>query len=93
MKKLMLAAVIIVAPPAYAPAMAQREPPLPEHTCTLNLDGTITCTALTRGECQQLIAYIRVNELIHGLDVVPVSSSCEKIDPPFVGYRAIFELL
>ena len=93
MKTLMLAAAILAAPSTPVPAMAQREQPLFEHMCTLHPDGSIRCTAVTPGECQQLIAYVRLNDSIHGLDVVPLSSRCEKVESPFVGYRAIFELL
>ena len=93
MKKLMLAVAILVAHSTHAAAMTQNDPPLPEHTCRLHSDGSIICTALTIGECQQLIAHVRLNESIGGLDVIPLSSRCEKIAPPSVGYRIIFELL
>ena len=93
MKKLMLAATILAAPPAYAHSMPQKEPPLPEHICRLHSDGSITCTTTTVSDCKQLMAYVRVNDSIDGLDVLPLSSGCEKIAPPSVGYRISFELL
>jgi hypothetical protein len=93
MKKLMLVATILVAPPAYAHSMPPREPPLPEHICRLHSDGSITCTTTTFSDCQQLTAYVRVNDSIDGLEVLPLSSGCEKIAPPSVGYRISFELL
>ena len=89
----MLAAAILAAPPAYAHSKPQKEPPLPEHICTPNSDGSITCTTTTVSACQQLMAYIRVNESIDGVEVLPMSSGCEKIAPPSVGYRISFELL
>jgi hypothetical protein len=51
MKKLMLAATILAAPPAYAHSMPQKEPPLPEHICRLHSDGSIRCTTTTVSEC------------------------------------------
>jgi hypothetical protein len=93
MKKLMLAATILAAPPAYAQSMPQKEPPLPEHTCRVHSDGSITCTTTTISDCQQLLAYVRVYDSIGGLDVVPLSSGCEKVAPPSVGYWISFELL
>jgi hypothetical protein len=93
MKKLILAAAVLAAPSMYAPAIAQAEPPLPEHTCKLHSDGSITCTTTTFSDCQQLTAYVRVNDSIDGLEVLPLSSGCEKIAPPSVGYRISFELL
>ena len=93
MKKLMLTAAILVAHSTHAPAMTQNDPPLPEHACRLHSNGSITCTALTLGECQQLIAHVCLNESIDGLDVVSVPSRCDKIGPPLVGYRVVFELL
>ena len=92
MKKLMLAATILAAPPAYAHSMPQKEPPLPEHICMLDSDGSITCTTTTVSECRQLIAYVRANDSIDGVEVLPLSSACEKIAPPSVGYRISFEL-
>lgn len=92
MKKLMLAATIVAAPPAYADPMPQKEP-LPEHICRLHSDGSITCTTATVFDCRQLMVYVRVNNAIGGLDVLPLSSGCEKIAPPSVGYWISFELL
>ena len=92
MKKLMLAAAILAAPPAYAHSLPQKEPPLPEHICTLHSDGSIRCTTTTVSNCQQLMAYVRVHDSIYGLEVLPLSG-CEKIAPPSVGYRISFELL
>jgi hypothetical protein len=93
MKKLMLAATLLAAPPAYAHSMPQKEPPIPEHICRLLSDGSIMCTTTTVSDCQQLMAYVRVNDSIDGLEVLPLSSGCEKIAPPSVGYRISFELL
>jgi hypothetical protein len=93
MKKLMLAATVLAAPPAYAHSMLQKEPPLPEHACSLHSDGSIACTTTTVSDCQQLMAYVRVNDSIDGLDVISLSSACEKIAPLSVGYRISFELL
>ena len=93
MKKLMLAATILAAPPAYAHSMPQKEPPLPEHACALHSDGSITCTMTTVSDCQQLVAHVRLNDSIDGLEVLPPSSGCEKVVPPSVGYRISFELL
>lgn len=93
MKKLMLAATILAAPLAHAHSMPQKEPPLPEHICSLHSDGSIRCTTTTVSDCQQLMAYVRVNDSIDGVEVLPLSSGCEKIAPPSVGYRISFELL
>ena len=93
MKKLMLAATILASPPAYAHSVPQKEPPLPEHICRLHSDGSITCTTTTVSDCQQLMAYVRLNDSIDGREVLPLSSGCEKIAPPSGGYRISFELL
>ena len=93
MKTLMLAAAILAAPSAYAHSMPEKEPPLPEHACRLHSDGSINCTAATVSDCRELMAYVRVNNSIDGLEVLPLSSGCEKIAPPSVGYRISFELL
>jgi hypothetical protein len=93
MKKLMLAATILAALPAYAHSMPQKEPPLPEHICTLQSDGSITCATTTVADCEQLMAYVRVNDSIDGVEVLPLSLGCEKIAPPSVGYRISFDLL
>jgi len=93
MKKLMIAAIVLAALPAYAHSMPQNKPLLPEHSCRLHSDGSITCTTTTVSDCQQLIAYVRVNDSIAGLEVLPLSTGCEKIAPPSVGYGISFELL
>jgi hypothetical protein len=89
----MLAATLLAAPPAYADSMPQKEPPLPEYICRLHSDVSITCTTTTVSDCQQLMAYVRVNDSIDGLEVLPLSAGCEKIAPPSMGYRISFELL
>jgi hypothetical protein len=92
LRKLILAAAVLAAPSTNAPAIAQ-EPRLAEHTCRLHSDGSVTCLAATIGDCQQLIAYVRLNDSIDDLDVVQLSSHCDKIGAPRVGYRVVFELL
>lgn len=93
MKTLMLTATILAALPAYAHSKPKEQPPLPEHSCGLHSDVLITCTATTVSDCQQLMAYVRENASIDGLEVLPLSSGCEKIAPPSVGYWISFELL
>jgi hypothetical protein len=93
MKKIILIAAILAGSLTFDSAIAQKEQPLPEHTCVLDSDGLIICTAGRLDECQQLIDHVRLNGSIEGVDVVRVSSRCEKIGSPLVAYQAIFELL